>query len=392
MALHAAGLTRPRPPGVPNVGHVSRIVRQVGALQIDSVNVLERAHLLSLFTRLGSFDPRLLDRAVAERRIFEYWARMASFVPVEDFPLFRPRMERRTEDVWGKLREVETRAPGYVEAIYQEVVERGPLTVADLEDPGERKGPWWGWAEGKIVLEYLFAAGRVSVAFRRNFVRYYDITERVIPARYLQGPAPSRDEAHRELLLRAARALGVGTAKDLSDQYWMRAADARPLLQDLVAEGELLEVEVEGWKNPGFLHPEARTPAVVDERRLLNPFDPYMWNRDRIERLHGFQYRIEIYVPKPKRTHGYYVLPFLLGDDLQARVDLKSDRATGRLLVLAAYLEPDRDERVVASALLDELHELAGWLGLEVVVGEPAGDLGPALRAASGETAVSILD
>lgn len=392
MALHAAGLTRPRPSGVPNVGHVSRVVRQAGALQIDSVNVVQRAHLLSLFTRLGPFDPGLLDRALTERRIFEYWARMASFVPIEDFPLFRPRMERQTADVWGKLREVESRAPGYVEAVYQEVLERGPLTVADLEDPGERKGPWWGWAEGKIVLEYLFAAGRVSVAHRRNFVRYYDVTERVIPAQYRQGPAPSRDEAHRELLLRAARQFGVATAKDLIEHYWMRAAEVRPLLQDLVAEGELLEVEVEGWKAPAYLHPEARVPAGVDERRLLNPFDPYMWNRDRVERLHGFQYRIEIYVPKPKRTHGYYVLPFLLGDDLQARVDLKADRATGRLLVLAAYLEPDRDERAVASALLGELRELARWLDLEVAVGSPAGDLGPALRAAGGEKAVSIRD
>lgn len=393
VALDAAGLTRPRPAGTPNVGHVSRVVQQVGALQIDSVNVLERAHLLTLFTRLGPFDPGLLDRALAERRVFEYWARMASFVPIEDYPLFRHRMERRGRGEWPQVVEVQRRAPGYVEAVYREVLERGPLTVADLEEPGDRQGPWWGWADGKIALEYLFSAGRVSVAFRRNFVRYYDVTERVIPEVHRNGSALSRDESQRRLLLRAGRALGVATAKDLMDHYWMRAAEARPLLADLVAEGELIEVEVEGWGRPALLHPTARAPRAVDERRLLNPFDPYMWNRERVERLHGFQYRIEIYVPRSKRVHGYYVLPFLLGDDLQARVDLKADRAGGRLAVLAAYLEPDRDAAVVARALLDELEQMARWLGLEVSVAESAGDLAPALVAARRDRqAVAIED
>jgi uncharacterized protein YcaQ len=383
MALAAAGLTRPRPAVTPNLGHVTRVIRELRVLQIDSVSVVERAHLLTLFSRLGPFDVALLDRALSERRVFEYWARMASFAPIEDFPLYRHRMDQRAHGTWA--RDLHQRAPGYIEEVLREVAERGPLTVGDLERPGERRGPWWGWADGKIALEYLFAVGRVTVSHRRNFVRYYDLTERVIPAEHLDGPMPSAEVAQRRLLLQAARAVGVGTARDIIDYHWIPVKQGRPVLAGLVAEGLLEEVEVDGWAAPAYVHPEARRPRAVDLRALLNPFDPYMWNRDRVERLHGFEYRIEIYVPAPKRVHGYYVLPFLLGDDLQARVDLKADRPGGRLTVLAAYLEPGRDPDRVARELRAELRELARWLGLEVEVGAPRGDLGPALRSAMAD-------
>jgi len=354
----------------------------MAVLQIDSVNVLERAHHLTLFTRLGPFDRRLLDRALEERRIFEYWARMASFSPIEDFALFRPRMESRAAGDWPRMRELSARAPGYVEAVYQQVVERGPVTVADLEAPGARRGPWWGWADGKIALEFLFACGRLAVPFRRNFVRYYDVVERVIPSEYLDGPPMGLADAYRQLLLRAAKAVGVGTARDIIDFFWLRVADARPLLAGLVADGLLAEVDVEGWRQSAYLHPEARAPRTVDVRTLVNPFDPYMWNRERVVRLHGFDYKIEIYVPAPKRIHGYYVLPFLFGDDLQARVDLKAERDASVLRVRAAFLEPGRDGGHVARELAVELGEVARWLGLGSIVVDRRGDLASALRRA----------
>jgi uncharacterized protein YcaQ len=381
VAIAAQGLAAPRPSGAPNIGHVTRAIRATGLLQIDSVNVVERAHHLTLFSRLGPYDTNLLWRALEERRLFEYWARMASFCPIEDFPLFRHRMERHARRDWKRIVEMGDHASEYVEAVYRQVAERGPLAVADLDEPGERRGPWWGWADGKVALEYLFSAGRVGVAFRRNFTRYYDIVERVIPARYLQGESPDAADAQRLLILQAGKALGVGTARDLIDYYWIRVDEGRPALADLVADGALLEVEVEGWETPSYMHPEASVPRSIEARTLVNPFDTLMWNRDRIQRLHDFLYRIEIYVPQPKRVHGYYVFPFLLGDDLVARVDLKADRKAGALQVHGAFLETGApDATHVAAELAVELAEMARWLGLgEIAVGAK-GDLSGPLR------------
>ena len=379
-AITAQGLAAPRPGSTPNLGHVARVIRSLHVLQIDSVNVVERAHHLTLFTRLGVFDPGLLERALEERRVFEYWARMASFTPIEDFPLYRHRMERsgRGEGQW--ISELNRRRRGYVESVYRQVVERGPLTVADLDEPGERKGPWWGWADGKLALEHLFAAGRVSVAFRRNFTRHYDIVERVIPERYLHHPEPGVEHAQRTLLLQAARAVGVGTARDIIQYFSIGVAEARPILRRLVEEGELVAAQVEGWSQPVFLHPEAVVPRTVSTRALLNPFDTYMWNRERLERLHDFSYRIEIYVPEPKRVHGYYVFPFLLGEHLVARVDIKADRKVGVLRVPGAFVEDDVDPVHVARELAAELTEMAQWLGLgEIAIGRK-GDLAAQLR------------
>lgn len=382
MALSAGGLATGRPRGTPDLGHVRRVVRSLGLVQIDSVNVVERAHHLTLFTRLGPHDTGLLWRALEQRRIFEYWGRMASFCPIEDFALYRPRMDRNAESGWRRIREIEVEAPGYVESVYRQVAERGPLTVADLDDPGERTGPWWGWADGKLVLEHLFAAGRVSVAHRRNFTRYYDIVERVIPDEYLEAPPLSPDEARRRLIGNAAKALGVATDRDLIGYFWLGTAASRPIIADLVAEGSLVEVEVEGWGRRAYLDAEAVVPRAVDARALVNPFDPYMWNRDRISRLHDFHYRIEIYVPQPKRVHGYYVFAFLLGDGLVARVDLKADRKAQVLRVPGAFLEDGADPGRVATELSAELREMARWLGLDGITVGDRGDLASRLRAA----------
>jgi hypothetical protein len=353
----------------------------MGILQIDSVNVVERAHQLTLFSRLGPYDSDLLWRALEERYLFEYWARMASFSPIEDYPLFRHRMERHAKKTGDWTKALNARAPGYVESVYTQVAERGPLTVADLDEPGERAGPWWGWADGKIALERLFASGRVSVAFRRNFTRYYDLVERVIPKELLVvSVAP--DEAQKRLILQAARALGIATARDLFDYYWIRGAEGRPALSSLVAEGSLVEVEVEGWSKPAYLYAGSPIPRSINARTLINPFDPLMWNRERIERLHDFYYRVEIYVPQPKRIHGYYVFPFLLDDDLVARVDLKADRKAGVLRVLGAFGEDGVEPIRVARELAAELGEMARWLGLQEIAVSPNGDLAPRLRKA----------
>lgn len=380
-AIAAQGLASLRP-STPNMGHVTRAIRTTGVLQIDSVNVVERAHHLTLFSRLGPYDTGLLWRALEERRIFEYWGRMASFCPIEDFPLYRWRMDRHAEGSWQRVQMLREKAPGYIEDVYRQVAERGPLTASDLDEPGDRGGPWWGWADGKVALEHLFGAGRLAVSFRRNFTRYYDTVERVVPAQHHSAEAPEPREAQKRLILNAAKALAVGTARDLIDYYWIRVDRGREILADLVADGSLLEVEVEGWSQPAYLHSGARIPRTVNGRSLINPFDTYAWNRDRLERLHGFEYRIEIYVPAPKRIYGYYVFPFLLGDELVARVDIKADRKTGVLRVPGAFLEAGQYPVRVARELAVELGEMARWLGLgEIEVGKK-GDLAGMLRGA----------
>ncbi|MGH8951285.1 MAG: winged helix-turn-helix domain-containing protein [Acidimicrobiia bacterium] len=381
IAINAQGLASPRP-ARPNLGHLTRAIRSVGVLQIDSVNVVERAHHLTLFSRLGPYSTGLLERALEQRRIFEYWARMASFVPIEDFPLYRYRMQRRAAGEGQWIKDLNRRRPGYVESVYAQVVERGPLTASDLEEPGEKRGPWWGWADGKIALEYLFAAGRVSVAFRRNFTRYHDLVERVIPANHLDGPEIHPVDAQRQLLVQAAATLGVATSKDLIAYNWLGTAESRPIVKDLVAAGDLVEVDVEGWGKPAYLHRDAMVPREVRARALVNPFDTYMFNRERIESLHDFSYRIEIYVPKPKRVHGYYVFPFLLGEDLVARVDLKANRKAGVLTVPGAFLEDGADPVHVARELAVELGEMASWLGLGAIEIGQKGDLSPRLSKA----------
>lgn len=377
IALAAQGFTDPRPSGPVTGAHLNRLLRRVGLLQLDSVNVLVRAHYMPAFSRLGPYPRELLDDyAYKKRRLFEYWGHEASLIPIERFPLFRHRMEsakRWRIEEWGK------KNSKYVQAVLDEVRTRGPLSVGDLPEPGDRAGSWWGWGDGKIALEYLFNRGLITAAARPAFTRVYDLTERVIPQRYYEVSPPTPENAHRELLMLAAQSLGVATARDLADYYRHNIPESRKLLGKMVEAGELEQVEVKGWRDPAYLHPEARMPRRVDAHALLSPFDPLVWERDRTERIFDFRYRIEIYVPAPKRVYGYYVLPFLLGEDLVARVDLKADRAAGKMLVRAAHAEEGVDHAAVASALSEELTSMAAWLELDDVVVEPKGDLAPAL-------------
>ena len=335
---------------------------------MDSVNVLERAHYLPMFSRLGPYNRELLDKASqrAPRRLFEYWGHEASLMPVETQPLLRWRMERAADDAWGSMVRVQREQPDLVEAIFERVRDRGPLTAAELaEDAPKRTGPWWDWTDSKKAVEWLFWSGRITSAGRRNFQRRYAVPERVLPARILATPTPDPIDAQRELVRIAARALGVAAEPDLRDYFRLPTAESKARVAELVESEELLPVQVEGWdRTQAYLWHEARIPRRIEARALIGPFDSLIWMRPRVERLFGFRYRIEIYVPAPKRVHGYYVLPFLLGDRLVARVDLKSDRKAGRLLVKATHFEEDAPAETPA-ALGDELAILASWLGLD---------------------------
>ena len=382
IALAAQGFGIARPDGASNLGHVKRTIDRLGLLQIDSVNVLTRAHYLPLFSRLGNYDSEHLDGLAWGRRsrrgLFEFWAHEASLLPLDSQPLLRWRMERaRAGTSKGKLQEFYREKKKYIEEVRRELEARGPLAASELADGGPRRGPWWGWNDGKLALEWLFFAGIVTTATRRGtFERVYDLTERVLPAHVLALPTPSVEEAQRELLRISARATGVATEFDLRDYFRLPVADTKARLAELVEAGDLLPVEVEGWNRPAFLDPAARRPRRIEARALMAPFDPLIWERDRTERIFDFFYRIEIYTPVGKRKHGYYVLPFLLGDRLVGRVDLKADRANARLLVPAAHLEAGVDAKDVAAPMREELRLMADWLGLEGLSLPRAGALG----------------
>ena len=382
VAVAAQGFLDPRH-ATPDLRTLNRTVRRTGVLQIDSVNVLQRAHYMPLFSRMGPYDTTLLDRASgkAPRRLVEYWAHVAAFMPVELWPHMQHRMRDFRDGGHPWMRDVDT---GLAASLLAELRDRGRRTARDLDDglPRDKQHWGWNWSEAKKALEYLFLAGEVAVAGRNaQFERVFDLPERVIPRTVLEQPVPSDEEAHRELVRRAAQSHGVATARDLRDYYRMPAAQVAPAIAALVDDGELLPVQVEGWSRPAYLHRDARIPRRVDARALLSPFDPLVWERSRTEELFGFSYRIEIYVPEHKRVHGYYVLPFLLGDRIVARVDLKADRKAGVLRVHAAYAEPDAPEET-ASELASELWALAGWLGLDDITVASRGDLATGVHAA----------
>jgi uncharacterized protein YcaQ len=388
IALAAQGFAAGRPDGATNAGHVRRAIDRLGLLQMDSVNVLTRAHYLPLFSRLGVYDSAHLDTLAwgrkSKRGLFEFWAHEASLLPLSRQPLWRWRMARAAAangDGKNKLHIFRREKANYIDEVRRQLVDRGPLAASDLECGTGKTGPWWGWSDAKFAMEWLFFAGEVTTATRRGaFERVYDLTERVLPAAVLALPTPSAEDAQRELLRLSARALGVATERDLRDYFRLGVADTKARLADLVEAGELLPVTVEGWKNPAYLDPDARQPRTVEARALLAPFDPLIWERERTERLFDFHYRIEIYTPIAKRKHGYYVLPFLLGDQLVARVDLKADRANSRLLVHAAHLEPGAEARNVAGPLREELRLMADWLGLENLSLPRSGALARAIR------------
>jgi uncharacterized protein len=374
-ALGAQGFTGGRANGRVDVRHFRNVVDRVGLIQLDSVSVFSRTHYMPFFSRIGPFDRDALDQWLwGSGEMFEYWGHEASVIPVGHHRLFRWRMAQALK--WRRFQELEENHPDYVEDVYRQVAERGPLRTRDLDAPGERDGTqMWGWSNGKVALEALFLRGVITATDRSNFIRMYDLPERVIPKAALHAPDPGHDEALAELLLLAARSMGLGTADDLADYYRIRMPAARPVLRRLVEAGHLEEVEVEGWAKRAYLHPEATLPRSPRGTALLSPFDNLIWYRDRVERLWDFHYRIEIYVPEPKRVYGYYVLPFLLDGDLVARVDLKTDRRRNDLQVKGAFAEPGVDNKRVGRALRKELELVADWLGLDHVVVDRNGDL-----------------
>jgi len=381
IALAAQGFLDPRPaPGQATTRHLQRVVDRVQVVQIDSVNVVTRSHYLPFFSRLGPYDTALLDRARdrSPRRLVEYWAHEASLVPPTTWPLLDFRMQRALTDAWGGMQRVAQEHPGLVAAVRAEVVSGGPLTSRQVEAalehdlPREREHWGWNWSLVKSALEHLFWSGQISSAGRTSqFERRYAALERVLPRAVVDrvtDPAlrPSHEEAFRELVMIAARAHGVGTEQCLRDYFRLKPEQARPAIASLVAEGRLLPVTIDGWKRAAYLHPEARRPRRVHAQALLSPFDSLVWQRERTAALFGFDFRLEIYVPAPLRVHGYYVLPFLFGDGLVARCDLKADRAAGVLRVHAVHWEPGAPAEA-RPALDAELGLLAGWLGLGAV-------------------------
>lgn len=385
IALAAQGFADPVH-AVPTMRTLQRTVDRTGVLQVDSVNVLQRAHFMPLYSRMGPYDVDLLRRAAETRprRVVEYWAHVQAFMPVELWPAmaFRREAARAERDVWWQQvgdRDLEHRLLG-------EVAARGASTARDLDDGLPRStGHWgWNWSASRTMLDYLYRIGELAIAGRTgSFEVRYDLPERVLPAAVLARAPMTHAEQHLELVRRAARSHGVATLRCLADYYRMRTDEVRPAVAALVETGELIPVAVEGWARPAYLHREARRPRAVTARALLSPFDPLVWERERTERLLDFRYRIEIYVPAPARVHGYYVLPFLLREEIVARVDLKADRAVGVLRVQGAYAEPGAPPDTAAE-LAAELAVLARWLGLERIEVVGRGDLAADLQEETG--------
>ena len=383
IAIVAQGFTDPRPaPGEATMRHVQRVIDRVGIIQIDSVNVLTRSQYLPLFSRLGPYDTALLDRArdVGPRRLVEYWAHEASLIPPQTWPLLNFRMKRALSDSWGGMQRVALEHPELVQAVFAEVTARGPLTSRQLEfalehDLPRDKTEWgWNWSLVKAAVEHLFWAGRISSAGRTSqFERRYASLERVFPkAIAVQAISPDvrppDEDAFRQLIVIAAKAHGAGTEQCLRDYFRLKPEQARPAIEALVAAGELMPVRVDGWKRPAYLHQDVRVPRRVHVEALLSPFDSLIWQRDRTLALFDFHYRLEIYVPAHLRVHGYYALPFLYGDSLVARVDLKADRAANTLRVQGIHWEPGAPPEA-KPALDRHLTEMASWLELDTVAG-----------------------
>jgi len=379
IALAAQGFAEPRPRGRVDMRHLRRVIDRVGVVQLDSVNVVARAHYLTFFSRLGSYPTELLDRMAwsEHRELIEYWAHMAALIPIEDWPLFRHRMDR--EHVWRDIAKLLESNPEGVSEIMDQVRRHGPTRPSDLDDHHETgKGPWWDWSFAKTALEWLFYKGELTVPKRANFVRFYDLPERVLPDS-IMAVELSEEEQRRELVRKALRHCGVGTLSDLADYYRQSNAPCVPVINDLVKAGEAVEVEVTGWKEKAYLDPAAAVPRRVEGVALLGPFDPVIWFRPRAERLFDFHYRIEIYTPPPKRIYGYYVFAILLDGELVGRIDLKADRQAGILRVRGAYTEEGVEPTRVAPPVVTELETMATWLGLNDVSVEKKGNLATAL-------------
>lgn len=361
IALRAQGFGEIRPAGRVDVRHFRKAMGRMRILQLDSVNVCARSHFMPVFSRLGPYDRDALDRWLwCSGENYEYLAHEASITPVEVFPLLR---HRRNRGRWVRQEELESEAPGYLEAVRREVEDHGPVSIGELSDPGDRTGPWWGYSRGKMALDILAVLGEISIAYRnQSFVTYYDAPERVLPPEMVAEPEIPEAEATKEMLRLGARAHGVGTLADFADYFRIRMPKARPALAELVEAGELEEVSIEGYGVPVYLHPEAVRPRSMDVSTFLTPFDPITWFRPRGEQLFDFEYKIEIYVPEAKRRYGYYSMPFLLGDELVGRVDLKADRQAGALRARGTFVEEGQDPVRVGRAMAEQLEVMAAWL------------------------------
>jgi len=371
LALAAQGFDTPRPANKATQRHVNSLISRLGVIQIDSVNVLVRSQELPLFSRLGNHDRNAIPKATESQKIFEYWGHEAAHLPVEIHPLFRWKMEAARLGKarhWG-LTSFYDDNKAFVKRMLKHVETNGPTTARELSTRTEKRGAdkktWWDWDESKTALEYLFLIGQLMSRGRgTDFARIYDTPERVLPKKVLDAPTPTEHDARKQLLVRSAIAQGVATATDLADYYRQKPAAVKPLLAELLEEGELREVAVDGWTEKAFVHRSAKLPKQLHATALLSPFDSLVWCRPRNERLFDFHYRIEIYTPKEKRKFGYYVLPFMMNGQMVGRVDLKADRVNSKLLVHSVHTEKGINRASISDALDNELRAMATWLQL----------------------------
>ena len=374
IAIHAQLMTKIKGNKIPGTSELKKILRKIALLQIDSVNVCVRAHYMPLFSRMGPYPQRIIEEAAySTRDIFETWAHEACFAPVDFFPVIRHRMTNRQP---GKrvLSLMETN-PGYLENVLEQVRSEGPIKASELTDPGNRTGKWWGYSKGKIALEWYFAKGVLGVSKRKGFTRYYDLIERIMPENFLNAPPLSEKDAHKYFLLKAINAYGISTISDIADYFRIKKADIKSHLDQLIAKSVIEEVSVEGWEEPGYCPRGLNLTPTSNCQAILSPFDSFSWNRHRLKRLFKFHYRIEIYVPESKRKFGYYVYPFILGDKIVARIDLKADHKNSTLIVQSAYIEVGNDKDYVAERLLIELSSMAIWLNLSEITIKKKGNL-----------------
>ena len=374
LALAAQGFDTPRPANKATQRHVNSLISRLGVIQIDSVNVLVRSQELPLFSRLGNHDRNAIPKATESQKIFEYWGHEAAHLPVEIHPLFRWKMEAARLGKarhWG-LTSFYDDNKAFVKRMLKHVETNGPTTARELSTRTEKRGAdkktWWDWDESKTALEYLFLTGQLMSRGRgTDFARIYDTPDRVLPMNILIASTPNEHDARKQLLVRSAIAQGVATATDLADYYRQKPAAVKPLITELLEEGELREVAVDGWAEKAFVHRSAKLPKQLHATALLSPFDSLVWCRPRNERLFDFHYRIEIYTPKEKRKFGYYVLPFMMNGQMVGRVDLKADRANSKLLMHSVHTEKGIKRATINDSLNNELRAMALWLGLDKV-------------------------
>jgi uncharacterized protein len=384
IALHAQGFQNQNRDAKKNWSAIASTIKDLHLLQIDSVNVLVRSHYLPLFSRLGQYDRGVLDKRTLEathRHVFECWAHEASLVPMDMHYLMRWRMNRARagNGTYQSMNQFAKDQKAFLKKTVEHIRKNGPMGASSIPGSGKSEGGWWGWSKGKMTMETLFDQGLVTTHRRDKFERIYDVPERVIPSEILNADTPSEAETFRKLISLSAQALGIATEFDLRDYFRLPIAETKIAISECVENGDLITVKVDGWTKPTFIHKSTKLPRKAGGIALLSPFDPLCWERDRTERLFNFHYRIEIYTPQSKRKFGYYVLPFLNGEDLSGRVCLKADRETGTLRANAIHHEELSDPEETASAMAGELVKMAEWLGLPHIEIKKNGNLSTAL-------------